>query len=61
MTVHRLTLRLLGKTHVQRLCVQCQRLVQRAGQRRISIEVQRQAAEIDLAPVSQHAAGKTQA
>ncbi|MNJ20588.1 hypothetical protein D3C77_149230 [compost metagenome] len=49
------------QAHVQRLGLQSQRLVQLAGQRRIGIEVQRQTAEIDQAPVRQCAAGKAQA
>ena len=51
---------LLRQARVQRLHVQGQRLVQGTGQRRVGIEVQRQAAEVDLAPVGQLAAAQTQ-
>ncbi|MNO82703.1 hypothetical protein D3C76_739860 [compost metagenome] len=61
MALHRMAFLLPRQAYVHRLSVQGQRLVQGTGQRCIGIQIQRQATEVDLTPVSQRATGKTQA
>lgn len=60
-SLKRLTLRVSGLTDIERLGAQGQRVVQRIGHRRRGVQIQRDAAQIQLAPVAQGTAGKTQA